>query len=220
MTALLSPDFYALMTSLYHLFELGGWVMYAIAFGAWTGLAVFLLKMWQTRKAVVIPNDYVQQTLRLANKGELSAALSLAKDEHVAGRLTRVALESEAGELDAVLEESGRREITRLAQYNGILATVASISPLLGLLGTVLGLIAMFQSLGDSGQTVTQISADVMADGIWKAMLTTAWGLTVAIPALLASKWIHARVEHRATQLEDFSSQLARMAQKHRGEQG
>lgn len=192
--------------------------MYVIALAAWIGLAVFLLKLWRTRRAVVIPHEEVERILELSRDGELRAAFALAKDDSVAGRLAKTALSdtTPTRDIEALLEESGRREVTALAQYNGVLATVASVSPLLGLLGTVLGLITMFQSIGSDGNSMAQVSADVMASGIWTAMLTTAWGLIVAIPALLASKWLHARVEHRAAQLEDFSSQLARLCIRHR----
>lgn len=206
------------MTSLFGIFEMGGWVMYVIAVAGWIGLAVFLLKMWHTRRAVVIPRTFMEQTLELVHKGELRAAYSLAKDESVAGRLAQTALDgaTPTGDIAALLEESGRREITALARFNGILATVASVSPLLGLLGTVLGLIAMFQSVGGDGSSMVNVSADVMASGIWKAMLTTAWGLMVAIPALLGSKWLTARVDNHAARLEDFAAQLARLTQRHR----
>lgn len=208
------------MTSLYGIFEMGGWVMYVIALAAWIGLAVFLLKMWRTRTAVVIPRDYMEQTLELARKGELRAAHSLAKDESVAGRLAQTALSSDTptDDIETLLEEAGRREVTELVRYNGVLSTVASVSPLLGLLGTVLGLITMFQSVGGDGGDMAQVSADVMASGIWKAMLTTAWGLMVAIPALLGSKWLAARVDNHAARLEDFSAQLARLCKRSRKE--
>lgn len=206
------------MTSLFGIFEMGGWVMYVIAVAGWIGLAVFLLKMWHTRRAVVIPRDFMEQTLELVRNGELSAAYSLAKDDSVAGRLVQTALSKDAptADIPALLEESGRREITALARFNGVLSTVASVSPLLGLLGTVLGLIAMFQSVGGDGSSMVNVSADVMASGIWKAMLTTAWGLMVAIPALLGSKWLIARVDNHAARLEDFCAQLARLTQRHR----
>lgn len=206
------------MTSLYGIFEMGGWVMYIIALAAWIGLAVFLLKLWRTRRAVVVPHEEMERILRLSREGELRAAFAVAKDDSVAGRLAKTALSdaTPARDIEALLEETGRREVTALAQYNGVLSTVASVSPLLGLLGTVLGLITMFQSIGSDGSSMAQVSADVMASGIWTAMLTTAWGLIVAIPALLGSKWLHARVEHRAAQLEDFTSQLARLCVRQR----
>lgn len=206
------------MTSLYSIFEMGGWVMYAIALAAWIGLAVFLLKMWRTRRAVVAPHEQMEQILELSRRGEIRAALALAKDDSIAGRLAQTALAESTppDDLEALLEETGRREIIALMRFNGVLSTVASVSPLLGLLGTVLGLITMFQSVGGDGSSMAQVSADVMASGIWKAMLTTAWGLIVAIPALLGSKWLNARVDHHAARLEDFSSQLARLCKRHR----
>lgn len=205
------------MKDLQTIFENSGSVMYIIGLGAWIGLAVLLLKLWHTRSKVVLPPDFAERTLTLLEKGELSAARALAKDDSAAERLAYAALDPElpSGELQLVLEEQGRREIAALARYNGVLATIASISPLLGLLGTILGLIEMFQSLGGDDVSMTQISAEVMAGGIWKALLTTAAGLVVAIPMLLASKWLNARVDRHAENLEDFAAKLARILRRH-----
>lgn len=206
------------MKELLTIFQLGGWVMYVIGAVGWVALAVFLLKLWHTQRARVFPPDYREQCLDLVRKGELSAARALSSNDSAAARIARAALDPEVPihEVPDLLEEQGRREVAALQRYNGVLSTIASVAPLMGLLGTILGLISMFQSVAGDGQSMSQISADIMASGIWKALLTTAAGLVVAIPALLAGKWLNARVDGHAERLEDYASQLARWIKRHR----
>lgn len=206
------------MKELVTIFQLGGWVMYVLGLIAWVALAVFILKLWRTRHARVFPPDFRDQCLNLVREGELSAARALSSNQSAAARIAHAALDPAipVEEVPELIEEQGRREIAELQRYNGVLTTTGSVAPLLGLLGTILGLISMFQSVAGDGLSMTQISADVMAGGIWKALLTTAAGLIVAIPALLAGKWLNARVDGHAERLEDYASQLARMIKRHR----
>jgi biopolymer transport protein ExbB len=82
---------------------------------------------------------------------------------------------------------------------------ISTIAPLLGLLGTVLGMIAAFQALQTSG---AQADASVLAGGIWEALLTTAAGMAVAIPAALALAWFEAVIDRVASDLEDLLARV------------
>jgi biopolymer transport protein ExbB len=81
-----------------------------------------------------------------------------------------------------------------------VLATIGSIAPLLGLLGTVLGMIKAFMVIQQMGG---KVNAAVLAGGIWEAMLTTALGLTVALPTMVAHSYLAARVDKYEAQLQD-----------------
>lgn len=194
--------------------------MYVLVLCAWIALAVFLLRMWQTRLDVVAPEGITERVLRSIRAGEAQSLHSVLTPDSAVSRLTLIAIEDPSLDENALrqdLEEAGRREITALERYNGLLSTIASVAPLLGLLGTILGLISMFQSVGGDDINAAKVSADVMAGGIWKALLTTAAGLCVAIPALLGSKLLNARVDRRAELLEDYSSELVRRIVRQRG---
>ncbi len=110
-------------------------------------------------------------------------------------------------------ETAGREEAERLARRNlaearrGLRAldVIATISPLLGLLGTVLGMIAAFQALQSTG---ARADPAVLAGGIWEALLTTAAGMAVAIPAALALAWFESVIERVAEDLEDLLTRL------------
>ena len=107
----------------------------------------------------------------------------------------------------------GREEVTRLAQRElGALRTglrplelIVTIAPLIGLLGTVLGMIEAFQALEASGG---QADPAVLAGGIWEALLTTAAGMAVAIPAAVALSWFEGIAETVQTQMEDAATRL------------
>jgi biopolymer transport protein ExbB len=103
-----------------------------------------------------------------------------------------------------VLEESGRQEATRLTRRLGILETVAAVSPLLGLLGTVLGMIRVFATISLAGLG----NPETLSSGISEAMVTTAAGLIIGIPALVAHNWLNGRADRIIFDLEFYSSKV------------
>lgn len=106
--------------------------------------------------------------------------------------------------LKELLEQETRREIFRWNKRIGVLSVIARVAPLLGLLGTVLGMVDMFQSLPDGGSMIT------VAGGIWKALFTTVAGLSVAIPALLLHAWLCYRVDDEEEKLQRAGEFLIR----------
>ncbi len=103
-----------------------------------------------------------------------------------------------------VLQEAGRHEATLLSRRLGVLETVAAVSPLLGLLGTVLGMIRVFTSISAAGMG----SPQVLSNGISEAMVTTAAGLIIGIPALVAYNWLNARADRIIFDLEFYSTKV------------
>jgi len=103
-----------------------------------------------------------------------------------------------------VLQESGRQEANILSRRLGVLETVAAVSPLLGLLGTVLGMIRVFTTISVAGLG----SPEVMSTGISEAMVTTAAGLIIGIPALVAYNWLNGRADRIIFDLEFYSSKV------------
>jgi biopolymer transport protein ExbB len=108
------------------------------------------------------------------------------------------------------LQDSGRQVVHDLERYLNTLGTIAAITPLLGLLGTVIGMIDVFNviALRGSGET------ELLADGISKALVTTAGGLTVAIPSLLFYRYFQGRVDELVLQMEDQALRLVDMIGK------
>ena len=116
---------------------------------------------------------------------------------------------STEADLRASMEATGRAVVHRLEKYLGALATIASAAPLLGLLGTVVGMIEIFGAQGGTGAAGSG-NPEQLAHGISVALYNTAFGLIVAIPALIFWKFFRARVDDFALQLELSSEQFAR----------
>lgn len=183
----------------------GGPVMVPILLCSVVALATFLERVWSLRRQRVVPNGFVAEAMELVRQRRWGDALRLARSRDVAvARILEVALEAREQPRHGIkerLEEVGRREATELERYVPVLGTVASISPLLGLLGTVGGMILTFdiiqtQGMGDVGS---------LAGGISQALISTFAGLTVAIPALVANRYLLARVDQLLVELEEVS---------------
>jgi biopolymer transport protein ExbB len=108
--------------------------------------------------------------------------------------------------LEKHIQEAGQREVTKLRKYLRLLFVVASIAPLLGLLGTIFGMITAFQTVAMSGEALGK--AELLAKGIYEAMITTAAGLLVAIPALIGYHWISAKIENLVAEMDRIACEF------------
>jgi biopolymer transport protein ExbB len=192
------------------LFEKGGWVMYAILLGSAVGLSIFLERMWALQRHKINPPMLLRQLLQLIRLKQWSEARVLCQRESSAlARLawvmfSQLEASKEREALKDALQEAGQREAFFMERGIGSLGMVASLEPLLGLLGTVLGMIVAFQrvELGGVGDP------RLVAGGVWVALLTTAAGLIVAIPAYVGYRFLLARVDRLLLDLQSDISLL------------
>ncbi len=187
----------------------GGPLMVPIVLGSVVALGVLLERLVSLRRSRVVPEDLGREVRARAEAGDLEGARRAAElSETALGRVLRAGLVAAGAPRSAVrerIEEVGRREAADLERYVGVLGVVASVEPLLGLLGTVTGMIDVFQRVVEEGVGDPKI----LASGIWEALVTTAAGLTVAIPAYLAWRYLLARVRDLVLELEEEASALA-----------
>ena len=123
-------------------------------------------------------------------------------------RVTRAGLtahEHTVLEVERVMEEAVHEEMPRIERHHRWLATIAQISTLLGLLGTVIGMVAAFQVIESKATSANPVSPADLAGGIWQALLTTVAGLEVAIPTILAYNYLAGRVAQLQYQMEQAS---------------
>ena len=106
------------------------------------------------------------------------------------------------------MEDMGRRQMQRLERYVGAVGALASVTPLMGLLGTVLGMIAVFQGVVEEAGAEGMVDPTALAGGIWEALVTTAAGLGVAIPLYLGYRYLLGRLDSLAVEMEEASSNL------------
>ncbi len=183
----------------------GGPVMIPIALCSVVALATFLERLWSLRSEKIIPAAFTAEFIELGRQGRWGDAMALCRKRNVASaRVLEVALEVR-GHTRAVIkeriEEVGRREAAEMERYVPILGTIASIAPLLGLLGTVGGMILTFQVISEEGAA----NVASLAGGISQALITTFAGLSVGIPAVVANRYVLARVDALLLELEEVS---------------
>jgi len=184
----------------------GGPVMIPIGIASVIGLAVLIERIFALREGVVIPSGLVIEVDELLRQERWGDVVSAArKNESAASRVTMTALDARhmpRADIKERLEEVGRREAAELDRFSAVLGTVASIAPLLGLLGTVWGMILTFEVIQSQGMGVVAN----LAGGISQALISTMAGLTVGIPALVAHRWVLAKADRLILGLEDLSA--------------
>ena len=185
----------------------GGLVLYVIAGLSVLALAIVLLKLAQFAAQKVWSTGYVATASAAWRAGEVRRTLVVlaAAQGPVARSMEFAAREAlKGGARNAVREERierfGSVLLADLHGYLRTLALIATLSPLLGLLGTVIGMIDAFQALEAAG---SRVDPSVLSGGIWQALLTTAAGLSVAIPATAAHHWLEGIVDRVAATMDE-----------------
>ena len=190
------------LANVQHIFDRGGfamWLLLACSLLATTVTVERLLVFWRNRRALGRGGDAVEAVLGLTKQGRLDDALACARA--APGMACRVLTEGlrhhELGLHDS-LEEAANAEIDRLRRGLAVLDTIITLAPLLGILGTVTGIIRSFHVLGLNDT----VDPSVISGGIAEALLTTAGGLAVAIVALIPFNYFVTQVRRRARTLE------------------
>lgn len=185
------------------LFERGGPLMWALLACSVVALAVFLERLWALRRDQILPRPLLESLARHLEAGDAERAQQLCRENGSAlSKVVEAGLrtrhQGRAATKEA-MEERGQVALGELDGGVGVLSTVAAIAPLLGLLGTVAGMIQVFRDVAG----VDNPDISLLARGIWEALLTTGFGLTVAIPTYVAYRLIEARIERHGRNLEE-----------------
>ncbi len=190
------------------LFSQGGLMMYPIAICSVMALSIAIERAFSLRRSKVIRPEIVSVIENISGKEDIGLAVSVC--ERFEGPFANVIMaglgsrELAPEEIKENIVDQGRQEIGDLEKGLVVLETVASVSPLLGLLGTVIGMIKVFQEISEVG--VGQ--GNLLAGGIAEAILTTAAGLFVAIPSLVLYNFYTVKAESLVLEIEKYSSGL------------
>jgi len=196
---------------LFDIFVTGGWVVWVLSGFSLVAMTVAVYKFIQFYRAGVWGHKQVDQALQLWNQGQSEQAVSqLSTQRSAVARVTAqtLALLHQGRSAEQTREESLRlagKELFLLRDHLRIIEVIANLSPLLGLLGTVLGMIDAFQQMQLAG---AQVDPSALSGGIWEALLTTAAGLVVAIPAVMMLNWFEQQVERCKHHLEDSLTRI------------
>ncbi len=203
--------------TLYSMLRKGGPVMIPLALCSVAALGIGVERLISLRRRAVVPEDFLPRLLnqlRDPREGTGAAIRFCEESGTAAGRIFRAGLiHLESGDLPLVekaLEDAGGREVSKLKRSLRWLAIIATISPLLGLLGTVYGMIGAFQTATAVGMG----KAEVLAQGIYEALVTTAAGLTIAIPVLLFYQYLLSRIDARIDVIDAMADEFLEFARR------
>ena len=172
--------------------ELGGPVILILIAASVYVLAIALYKLLQFRIAGVGRHKALQEAVDAWDEGDRgAAALNLKRSKSYLVPVIEMAFTATREDNDRLVTEAERR-FSKLERGLRSIENVAQLAPLLGLFGTVLGMIEAFQALQEAG---SQVDPSILAGGIWVALMTTAAGLAVAMPASLIHSWLEARMD-------------------------
>lgn len=194
-----------------NMLQAGGPVVMILIAMSVLATAVILLKLWQFSRTNVGRSHNGRKALHLYKEGKTKEALAAAKRARspVGEVLARAIRGLQRGVPEAKIREEllryGGEVLENLRGGFRILEVIASLAPLLGLFGTVLGMIEAFQELEAAGN---QVNPAILSGGIWQALLTTAVGLAVAIPVVAVLNWLERRVDGLAHEMDNLVTQV------------
>lgn len=202
------------------IFVKGGPIMVPLVLLSIMGVAVAIEKLINLRNKRVIQSEIVGCIESVKNYSDIPMAIKICRRYNSPfANLIRAGLEEAKSpplEIRQTMEDVGRREMKRMERYLVVLETVAGASPLLGLLGTVFGMIEVFSVISIAG--VGQ--AGLLSGGIAEALITTAFGLSIGIPALIAYNFFDSRVDLLSVRIEGYAHALLKQLTEMRNNDG
>ncbi|MDD3655390.1 MAG: MotA/TolQ/ExbB proton channel family protein [Atribacterota bacterium] len=193
---------------MFELFNKGGFLMYPIFFCSLLAIAIFFERMFYLKSIKTSTRKFSSRISDLIRKGNINFAITACRKNY--SPISQIILSallkygSSRGEIKETIEDTANQEISILEKNLPVLATVGNIAPLLGLLGTVFGMIKGFQVISSMGVG----NPEALAGAISEALLTTAFGLSVAIPTIVAYNYLINRVDRQIKEMEATSIEI------------
>lgn len=186
----------------------GGWLMLPILACSVISLAIIIERSLALRRSVVTPAGLSADIDRAIAQGQLDVdRIASLRRGSALGQVLAAGLataQSDPGRVQEAVEDAGRHVIHGLERYLNALSTIAATTPLLGLLGTVIGMIKVFAAITTSGVGDPQ----VLAGGIYEALITTAAGLSIGIPSLMFHRYFRGRINELTVEIEQQALRL------------
>jgi biopolymer transport protein ExbB len=193
---------------MWEIIRAGGGFMWPIILCSVAAVAIILERLWTLQSSRVIPADLAEKVWKWVEADQLNDKLILAIERNSPlGKLLAIGLNNRHKPRTLLmerLEDSGRHVVQELERFLNTLGTIAAVTPLMGLLGTVMGIIHAFNAITVHGVGDPR----VLSGGIGEALITTAAGLTVAIPSLIAYRFLRGKVERLVVQMEKEAMKL------------
>lgn len=200
---------------MFEIIQKGGPVMYPIILCSIVAFAIVIERLYHLYKARIDTRDFMNNIEITIKRNRIAEAIKIC--DNTPGPIAHIV---KAGvmkhdrarqEIRESIEDAGHQEVPRLEKNISLLATIAHISPLLGLLGTVTGMVRAFQIIQEKSASFNPVSPGDLAGGIWEALLTTVAGLIVAIPTVVAYNYLVNRVEEFVLEMERSTTDVINM---------
>jgi biopolymer transport protein ExbB len=190
------------------IFEKGGFMMYPILFSSVLMLGIAIERLYNLRRKNVINSDFLENVRKQWDWKDIKKTLQLCNSfDNSLSRILKVGVLRVGGKLDEIeraIEGAGQHEASLMNSNLRVLGAVANITPMMGLLGTVFGMIKAFNVISLSGTG----NPGLVASGISEALITTAAGMVVGIPALALYHYFRGKIDRYVFEMEEISFQL------------
>ena len=198
--------------TLWQMFLAGGPVMWPILLCSIFALAIILEKLWYLRWVKIDTQKFLGDVLDRMKRHQIKEALETCdKTKSPVARILKAGIlkyDRPRNQIKEAIEDASLYEVPRIEKNLTALATIAHISPLLGLLGTVTGMVRCFQTIQTKATSFHPVSPGDLAGGIWEALLTTVAGLVVAIPTFVAYNYLVSRTNNFILEMEKAATEL------------
>ena len=180
---------------MWEIIQAAGWPIWPLILTSIFGVAIILERLWSLRKSQIIPEGLIVEIKTMIKQNNLdNNKVNIIKNSSPLGDLLAVAIIKRKDNVEVIksaLDERAGIIVHNLERYLGVLVTIATVAPLLGLFGTIIGMVELFSSFTSSGHDVA-----VFARGISIALYNTAGGIVVAVPAMIAYRFFRSKIDN------------------------
>lgn len=192
---------------MWEIIQAAGWPIWPLIFASIVAVAIIVERFWALRADAVAPKSLLPEVSRMVAQGGITRETCSKLAKHsLLGEIFAAALLNSNNSREVIkesVEESGRVVIHKLERYMNTLGTIATVAPLLGLLGTVIGMVELFGAFTSTGHDVAQF-----ARGISVALYNTAGGIVVAVPAMIFYRYFRGRIDSFIVDMEQEAIKL------------
>lgn len=184
-----------------------GWPIWPLIFASIIAVAIIFERIWALRSNIIAPDNLLSEVQKMITKdGVKKESIRSLQNHSMLGEIFASALNNYNNSSEIIkeaIEETGRAVNHKLERYLSTLGTIATVAPLLGLFGTIIGMVELFSSFTSSGHDVA-----VFARGISIALYNTAGGIVVAVPAMIAYRFFRSKIDNLVVEMEQQAIKL------------
>ena len=192
---------------MWEIIQAAGWPIWPLILTSIIGVAIILERFWSLRKSQIIPDGLIVEIKTMIKQNNFDDnKVNILKNSSPLGDLLAVAIAKRKDSVEVIksaLDERAGIIVHNLERYLGVLVTIATVAPLLGLFGTIIGMVELFSSFTSSGHDVA-----VFARGISIALYNTAGGIVVAVPAMIAYRFFRSKIDNYLNEMEHYAIQI------------